>query len=152
MAYVPPHRRAAARLGRVDENSTVVSPSSQAGSNCCGTSTVVSTTPTEPGLIYHDGVPPDRVVDLSHLRAEPEDDISPDDSVSVAGERWGWHQRQPASGGGGGGGGGSSHVALGDVRGGGRALDLRSGVTGVSGGLVGGGGGAQQRLPHAPSF
>jgi len=97
-------------------------------------------------LIYHDGVPPDRVVDLSHLRAEPEDDISPDDSVSVAGERWGWHQRQPASGGGG---GGSSHVALGDVRGGGRALDLRSGVTGVSGGLVGGGGGTQQPLPLA---
>ena len=55
------------------------------------TSTVVSAADMEtPALVFHEGVPPERVVELRHLRSSsPEapqldNEITPDDSVSVA--------------------------------------------------------------------
>ena len=113
MAYVPPHRRTGSRcrpsaanraastvssLARVDEDSSSQSEvASQIASTSLHsalrsdhlmTSTVVSSSDAvdTPGLVFHEGVPPERVVELRHLRSSsPEhSEITPDDSVSVA--------------------------------------------------------------------
>ena len=90
MAYVPPHRRRGQQaLDRVDENTTVGSAScSSSAAPGMGTSTVAGSTVTaSPNLIYHPEAQPARVVELRSLRSRsPEPEITPDDSVSVAGK------------------------------------------------------------------
>ena len=97
MAYVPPHRRRAARTPtahpRVDEGSSFTLPTTHLHDESSASQASTSISAKPPPLVYHPEGVPSTVVSLEQLRVSsskpPQQslpEISPDDSISVVAE------------------------------------------------------------------